>query len=353
MIGGRTRYRKSLANRARHLMLRQIAFQKKHKQRLICKAQGIAFIRYPCLYKKCIRDKHISKVMPSKFEVLTNQDEVFAFVAELLDMHSNRRLKEINLDLTDVQTIDSAAICLLLSVVCELSNYGIKVTGNYPKRTDCAKFFIESGFLNHMKDSHGKNFAIEVPNLIVEAGTNKTRNKDIAQAVRKASGFLLGSPQRYQPAYTVAMEICSNSVEHAYIERPKHWRLGICYVDDHVSFTMTDTGTGILKTLHRKFLKEIKDTVTLKDNSDILYRAFLRKYGSSTQLVNRNKGLPCILDKFNSGLIKNLKVITNDVYLDFNNIKEKHKMNNPFSGVLFYWEVDNECIDNFVNNIKI
>ena len=53
------------------------------------------------------------------------------------------------------------------------------------------------------------------------------------------------------------------------------------------------------------------------------------------------------------GLIKNLKVITNDVYLDFNNIKEKHKMNNPFSGVLFYWEVDNECIDNFVNNIKI
>lgn len=78
--------------------------------------------------------------MPSKFEVLTNQDEVFAFVAELLDMHSNRRLKEINLDLTDVQTIDSAAICLLLSVVCELSNYGIKVTGNYPKRTDCAKF---------------------------------------------------------------------------------------------------------------------------------------------------------------------------------------------------------------------
>lgn len=146
MIGGRTRYRKSLANRARHLMLRQIAFQKKHKQRLICKAQGIAFIRYPRLYKKCIRDKHISKVMPSKFEVLTNQDEVFAFVAELLDMHSNRRLKEINLDLTDVQTIDSAAICLLLSVVCELSNYGIKVTGNYPKRTDCAKFFIESGF---------------------------------------------------------------------------------------------------------------------------------------------------------------------------------------------------------------
>ena len=105
--------------------------------------------------------------------------------------------------------------------------------------------------------------------------------------------------------------------------------------------------------MNSAFLKEIKDTVTLKDNSDILYRAFLRKYGSSTQLVNRNKGLPCILDKFNSGLIKNLKVITNDVYLDFNNIKEKHKMNNPFSGVLFYWEVDNECIDNFVNNIKI
>lgn len=353
MIKGRTKYRKFLANRARRLMLRKLSFQDKHKQRLICKAQGRAFVRYPHLYKKCVRDKSISKVMPQNFEVLTNQEEVFRFVAELLDMHSNRRLRQIYLDLTDVQSIDSAAICLLLSVVCELSNYGIKVTGNYPSKTECAKFFIESGFLNHMKDNSGKEFVIETPNLIVEAGTNKTRNKDIALAVRKASEFLLGSPQRYQPAYTVAMEICSNSVEHAYEKRPKHWRLGICHVDNHVAFTMTDTGTGILKTLHRKFWKEIKDTVTLKDNSDILYRAFLRKYGSSTQLVNRNKGLPCILDKFNSGLIKNLKVITNDVYLDFNNIKERKRMNNPFSGVLFYWEVDNKCIDNFVNNIKI
>lgn len=331
-------------------MLRQQVFKYKHKMRLVCKAQGRPFIRQTRAYKNCIRNKIINKKIPANFEVLSNQDEIFQFVSELLDMHSNRKLKQINLDLTDVQTIDAAAICLLLSVVSELGNCGIKVAGNYPLKAECAKAFIESGFLNHMKNEHGHNIIINTPNQITEAGTDKTRNRNIAQAIRNSMEFLFGTPQRYQPAYTVAMEICSNSVEHAYGKRPKHWRLGIYNMGNRISFTMVDTGTGILNTLHRKFRHEISDILKLRNNSEILYRAFLRKYGSSTQLVNRNKGLPCIWDKFSSGLIKNLKVITNDVYLDFNSIKERKDMNYPFSGVLFYWEVDKECINNFIKN---
>lgn len=350
MITGRTRYRKFLANRARRFMRRQQAFKEKHKQRLVCKVQGRPFIRQTRAYKNCVRDKIVDKKIPANFEVLNNQNEVFQFVYELLDMHSNRKLKHIKLDLTDVQTIDAAAICLLLSVVSELGNCGIKVSGNYPINIECAKVFIESGFLNHMKNEQGYNISIETSNQIAEAGTDKTRNRNIAQAIRNSMKFLLGTPQRYQPAYTVAMETCSNSVEHAYEKRPKHWRLGIYNMGNSISFTMVDTGIGILNTLYRKFRHEILDILKLRSNHEILHRAFLRKYGSSTQLVNRNKGLPCVMDKFSAGLIKNLKVITNDVYLDFNNIKERKSMNYPFSGVLFYWEVDRECINNFIKN---
>ena len=142
-------------------MRRQQAFKEKHKQRLVCKVQGRPFIRQTRAYKNCVRDKIVDKKIPANFEVLNNQNEVFQFVYELLDMHSNRKLKHIKLDLTDVQTIDAAAICLLLSVVSELGNCGIKVSGNYPINIECAKVFIESGFLNHMKNEQGYNISIE------------------------------------------------------------------------------------------------------------------------------------------------------------------------------------------------
>lgn len=350
MLRGKIRHRKFLANCAKRLKRRELQFKRKHKLRLICKAKGLIFTRPPRIYKNCKRDKSVTRTVPPNFEVLNNYNETFGFIDELLDNHSNRKLKKINLDLTNIQTIDSAAICLLLSVVKELGYYGINVSGNYPQDEECARIFVESGFLNHMKNEKGTVITINTTNLIAETGTNKTRNNDIASAVRKGMAFIMGQEQRYQPAYTVAMEICSNSVEHAYKKRPKHWRLGIYNLGDRVAFTMADTGMGILKTLHRKFSKEIKDAFLLRDNKQILYRAFLRKYGSSTRLVNRNKGLPCILDKFQSGYIKNLKVITNDVYLDFENMMSNKIMNHPFSGVLFYWEVDKECVDKFINS---
>ena len=195
-----------------------------------------------------------------------------------------------------------------------------------------------------MKNTNGYRIKLETPNLLIETGHNMTRNKDIAAAIQQSMKNLTGKERRFQPAYTVAMEICSNSVEHAYANRPIHWKLSAYKCSDTIAFTMTDTGVGILHTLYRKFHKEIFDYLNLRNNCDILYRAFQRKYGSSTQLINRNKGLPCILDKFDKGYIKNLKVITNNVFLDFANKKNNIILSNQFSGVLFYWEIDNETI---------
>lgn len=76
---------------------------------------------------------------------------------------------------------------------------------------------------------------------------------------------------------------------------------------------------------------------------------FQRKYGSSTEEINRNRGLPCILDKFNNGYISKLKVITNNVYLDFENQTNNKILNKPFPGVLFSWVVNIDCINKFDN----
>ena len=333
-------------------MLRKLESDRRRKIRRKCKAMGVPFIIMKGrAYKNCVRKQITTISVPHNFGLFKNYESIFNFVNSLIDLHSNRKLKQINLDMTDVCQIDSAAVCLLLSVISELTNHGIKVVGNYPLNRECAKIFIESGFLAYMEDETGHAIALDTPNLIVETGKSQTRNKDIAKAIKKSMYALTGIERRFQPAYTVAMEICSNSVEHAYGNRPKHWRLGAYKLDDRIAFTMSDTGVGILNTLYRKFHLEIVDKLHLRDNCEILYRAFQRKYGSSTKLVNRNKGLPCIMDKFENGYIKNLKVLTNDVFLDFNNKSANRLLKNSFSGVLFYWEVDMDCLKRFDDDI--
>lgn len=352
MLEGKHRYRCFLANQARRLLLRRLESDRRRKIRRRCKALGVPFIiKKGRAYKNCLRKQTMTVFVPRNFELLKNFESIFNFVNDLVDMHSNRKLKQINLDMTDVNQIDSSAVCLLLSVISELTNHGINVVGNYPKNKECAKIFMESGFLAYMKDETGHAITLDTPNLIVETGKAQTRNREIAKAIKKSMLALTGVERRFQPAYTVAMEICSNSVEHAYGKRPKHWRLGAYKLDDRIAFTMSDTGVGILNTLYRKFRHEIVDKLRLRDNTSILYRAFKRKYGSSTQLVNRNKGLPCILDKFENGYIKNLKVLTNDVFLDFKNKTASRLLKNPFSGVLFYWEIDLDCLSRFDNDI--
>jgi len=328
-------------------MKRRLLFKKIHSRRIVLKAEHLPYISKTRKYKDARQKRTIQYKVPDRFELLSNHNEVIGFMNKLLEARQDRKLKLIRLDLSDVMAMDSSALCLLLSVINELAYSRIKVTGNYPNNYDCTRMFVESGFLQYMRDEQGNRFNIESPNFIKEAGKSQTKNKNISEAVRKATGFLTGSAVRYQPAYTVSMEICTNSVEHAYDRRPVHWLMSVHKKnEDTVAFTMVDTGVGILKTLKRKFRHEIEDILSFRDNKDILFRAFQRKYGSSTEMVNRNKGLPCVYDKYQNGLIKTLKVITNDVYLDFERKNVEFPMQQPFSGVLFYWEIDNGCLDN-------
>ncbi len=350
MKKGSVQFKKSTANRARRSLLRKLAFKKSHSRRIVLKAEGKPFVSVVRQYKHSRQKRTVMKNIPLLFEMLANHDNVIAFFNELLSLRNDRKLKSVELDFRNIVAIDSSAICMLLSVIKELKNHNINVTGNYPEDMSCRKILIESGFLKHMKDANGRDINVEFPNFISETGTNKTRNKDISSVVRRSIGFLTGTESRFQPAYTVAMEICSNSVEHAYVHvRHKHWLFSVFKKENCVAYTMTDTGIGILKTLHKKFQDEIKDL--FRSESAVLYRAFQRKYGSSTQQVNRNKGLPCVLDRFEKGLIKNLKVITNDVYLDFNCPNKEIPMSHELSGVLFYWEIDADCLTK-LNNIS-
>ena len=63
-------------------------------------------------------------------------------------------------------------------------------------------------------------------------------------------------------------------------------------------------------------MEKIYDAFLNKSDDEILKGAF-EKYGSATQKVNRNKGLPSIKSNYDEGNIENLKVLTNNVILNF------------------------------------
>ena len=111
-----------------------------------------------------------------------------------------------------------------------------------------------------------------------------------------------------------------------------------------VIFTITDVGKGILKTLNRKFKQKITDFIT-KESDDILKGAFIKKYGSKSKQVNRNKGLPAIKGGFDDGVLKDLKVLTNDVILHYDNDSKSGVINGTsFDGTLYRWTVTKDSL---------
>jgi hypothetical protein len=289
--------------------------------------------------------------VPKEFSLFQNAENVIS-VINVLDKHKkiNTTKKNIEIDLSSITTIDIGAISALLAKIYEMAMISnITVWGRPPLNQDCRKLFSESGFLDYMTDLSGKKFSVQSDNFFFKVGSDKTRNEQVGSAIEKAMKYLTATADKYPPVYSIVQEICSNSVEWANApqNKNKNWFLGINKRIDnenmYISFTMTDMGYGILNTLKRKFATLIAETFT-KD-TDVLKRAFERKYGSKTREANRNRGLPLIMARYINGYIKDLKVITNNVLYDFNSDQGTRLLAKNFPGTFYFWNLDINCIE--------
>ena len=287
---------------------------------------------------------------PEGFSLFTDTEEVLKFIAKIKGAKEYvNKVDLIVINLTKIKRVDNGALNMLLSAQYEISLYGLSLYGQLPQLNEVRNEFHESGYLNHMKKINGDSFA---PNgnhdLILKLGKDHTRNETVGKAINQAVEFLTGTKNHYTPVYSLIMEMAPNSIEHAYEDEDdkEHWILGMHCDEENkkVCFTFTDNGTGIVNTLNRKLPEEIRDKL-LGKNVQVLKEAFNKKYGSRTEDINRNKGLPLIKKILKKGKIKNLLLITDNVYLDF----EKDSgflLSNKFEGTFYYWEIDNNCIEN-------
>lgn len=341
-----------------NIHLRHQAFERKHRK-FVAKKKRLN-IRRSCRKKNYVslstpktphdpfrfKYKQFEATISGNFALLSNSEYVIDTVNALTSIKNSPSIRYVvKIDISKVTSIDIGAIGLLLSAVNSLSRRNISVFGNCPDDNHCKQIFTSSGFLDHMRNMQGKPFKKDNSNLLVERGFDRTNNRRVSEEIRAAVLHLTGEERSYRPVFSMAQEMIANAIEHANKKQHyKNWLFAVYYDDDKVVFTITDIGDGILSTLRKKAQQKIADTVTMKDDMDVLMGAFDKKYQSSTLDLNRNKGLPRIKEINEEEYVEKLQVITNRVYLDFSQPIHSRKLTTNFKGTFYYWELTKTAI---------
>lgn len=298
-------------------------------------------------------------IAPNDFRLIENTPECLSFFRNMRSdeyVSSNKLTKFVKISLVKVTKIDYGTVSILTAIHDSLRIKGILLQGDLPKNEECKKFFIDSGFLNDMVDDKNRSFpkAQKSDLIFFEKGIDFLSNDNsekISNLIKNAVRHLTGVSRHFLPIKSILLELCGNSIEWSGSEN-KQWLLGIQYEQEKVIFTVTDVGKGILATLYKSHGKKFRDFISLKSDDEVLKGAFDKKYGSVSQEVNRNKGLPSLKVNYEDGNITNLKVLTNNVILDFdnkNNSKAFPKGTARFKGTFYQWETNIWCINNFKN----
>jgi hypothetical protein len=297
-------------------------------------------------------------ISPDDFRLIENTEACLTCFREIRSpdhIQFVKNSKYVPLSLKNVTAIDYGTISILTAIGDDLKSKNIFLHGNFPDNLECKNFIIESGFLNNMVDEKNHKFpsAEKSEMIFFEKGAgalSEESNRKISELVKKVVSHITAMEEYSQPVKTIILEICGNSIEWSGTDN-KQWLLGVKYEVDKVIFTATDVGKGILDSLYRKFSLKLADFFSGKSPNEILYGAFIQKYGSTTQEENRNKGLPIIKNSFINGTIKNLKVLTNNVILHFDDetISKTFEKGSPrFKGTFYQWEMDRDCLNKII-----
>lgn len=290
---------------------------------------------------------------PNDFRLNDNPSDCLKFFSKLRNSKSIISIKgkrHIDITLMDVCLLDYATISVFKSIIEELRDKKINVRGDFPHDAFCRRMMINSGFLSHMVDQNGHPFRVNTPSdlLQFEKGTGLLTENDsrkISAVMNGVASSLLGYKTKCSMLKSLLLEICGNTIEWSEASSQR-WQLGVIYNEDNsVIITVTDIGKGILGTLFGRFQKMLEGLS--KTDIEILYGAFEQKYGSSTKENNRNQGLRLVKRFHEEGCLKQLKVLTNNVFLDFDNINNSidlSKYNKTFGGTFFQWVLDCDCI---------
>lgn len=271
--------------------------------------------------------------------------DVLSFITQLKVLGETE--EQISIRLDDVTDIGEGAIGMLLSVINELTLKNVALVGEKPHNNYARNALERSGFFKYMRGYVAPE-NLKTKNIIIRTGNINTSQRELSPEMPKAMETVWGVAGRCPILFGGIGEMLRNSCDHAFDNGDKiNWHLGVSHLEKEktVKFSFVDNGVGIIKTYYDKgLIQKVKGY--FKDNAEVLEKAFKSGIDSRTGLPWRGKGLPTIYDLYRDNVITNLVVITNNVYLDFDN-KTFEEINVPFSGTFYFWKVDQSCEPNY------
>jgi len=280
---------------------------------------------------------------PKDFSLKRHPESVFKFIADIKAIKDDPRAASAFIELEHCTYLSSGTVALMISAIKELKANNITVSGSYPSSPESKSTLEKSGFFKFVIGRVSDENKVSL-NTIIQQGVATVDPKLVAPYVVRAMDFIWGKKFRNPRIQSLLIELMANTVNHAFKKtKNSKWYLSVNFDNKNkkVAFTFIDNGQGILNTLHLKYGVLIK-SMLLNSNEDILISAFDGKFGSRTKERKRGRGLPNVKRCFTENFIKNLVVISNDVYLDFETGKSR-KLKNVFEGTCYYWELDLDC----------
>lgn len=296
---------------------------------------------------------------PTVFSLITNPNEVIAFINKLEEFYLNKT--PVHIDLKDVVILDYSAVTILVSVMFSFKSRQIRFNGNFPKDQKLAKLLVESDFFKYLQKSISKKIEYKLgkENQIFTRA-NKEVNAELGLVVMlESTKTIWNKPRVCKGLQRTILELMQNTNNHAGLinKGEEHWWISVNHdrKNKKVSFIFIDYGVGIFESLKHKpqnnkwfgWLDKIKTRLKHGGNDEIL-RLLLNgdMHLTVTGQHFRGKGLPGIKQVVERNQISDLKIISNGVFADVSNDKYQ-TLKCEFSGTFVMWELNenNENIE--------
>lgn len=247
----------------------------------------------------------------------------------------------INFDISKIKTLTPEAIILQIArIKDENFHFNNGILGNAPDEPKLKELFLQSGFYHYVKTRGPK--PIGKDKLIHKITDNKVEPQIAKEACISGLQHTFQNEDIFDPLFDILIEIMQNTNNHAGETRGKYnWWLHV-YNDPNSltsKYTFLDLGLGIFESIPVKsFKRTLGKLVGISGNADLVKPLFEGKIKSRTARPERGKGIPQVFMESQNKHFKVFYLVSNDIKVNMKTM-EITKLNNNFSGTLFYWEL--------------
>ena len=282
-------------------------------------------------------------VAPADFDLVKNPHGVMEFFKEIKFCFLNNIPVEI-----DMEHITTLSLNALLYLIAIMQNNKLKgrlfsIRGNTPADSTCKKLFESSGFYNYVRQHNASALEID-DHAILRITSNNIVSTDVLIKLCNFITECLGyGKSKTRPVYEVIVEMMQNTFDHAYENKrcdSERWFVSAKYDADlkEIEIAFLDTGYGIPATAKKRFLEKILDKIDIMSENQIIFSALKGDFRTKTEQQWHGKGLPEIYNKYKSGILKELTILSGKGYVNLTK-NEKFDLPNKFEGTLYSWKL--------------